>query len=185
MEMKNALEKTTPGGMDRKIADSYKNIEGWGIDADPENDPTYPMKRYTGADHDRLNYDRAPQQPQNVEILKSTERPVMTRVFGTSTPPSGLSGLLRRYAFKFSEGSSGHWMTLILADRVNAVEGIIDDLARGHVPNIFAERGWNAEWKYNRKGMVRNVAIGVAVTSALLILLANRNKKEKLAELHR
>jgi hypothetical protein len=176
------METKIPSGLDRKIADTYKNIPGWGIDADPENDPTYPMKRYTGADHDRLKYDRAPQQPQREEVLKSNERPAMTRVFGTSTPPSGLSGILRRYAFKFSEGSSGHWMTLILADRINVVEGIVDDLAHGHIPNIFAERGWNAEWKYNRKGLIKNVAIGVAITSTLLILLANRRKHKQLLD---
>lgn len=180
------METKIPSGLDRKIADSHKNIEGWGIDADPENDPTYPMKHYTGADHDRLNYERAPQQRQEMEILKSNERPAITRVFGTSSPPSGLSGMLRRYAFKFSEGSAGHWMTLILADRINVVEGVIDDLAHGHIPNFFAERGWNAEWKYNRKGLVKNIAIGVAVTSLLLLVLANRKKQSEndLVEMH-
>src|SRR5690349_6448345 len=106
----NIMETKAPTGLDRKIADSYKHIEGWGIDAVPENDPTYPMKHYTGADHDRLNYERAPQQKQDIELLKSNERPTITRVFGTSVPPSGLSGMLRRFAFRFSEGSSGHWL---------------------------------------------------------------------------
>jgi hypothetical protein len=36
--------------------ENYKNIPGWGIDADPENEPTYPMKTYTGDDHKRSNY---------------------------------------------------------------------------------------------------------------------------------
>ena len=180
------METKIPSGLDRKIADTHKHIEGWGIDADPENDPTYPMKHYTGADHDRLNYQRAPQQSQHEEILKSNERPAITRVFGTSSPPSGLSGMLRRYAFKFSEGSAAHWMTLILADRVNVAEGIVDDLAHGHVPNIFAERGWNAEWKYNKKGVIRNIAVGVTVTSILLLVLASRKKKvsNDLVEMH-
>lgn len=171
------METKAPRGLDRKIAESYRHIEGWGMDADPENDPTYPMKNWTGADHDRLNYERAPQQAQREEILHSIERPGITRVFGTSAPPSGLSGRLRRYAFKFSEGSAAHWMTLILADRVNAVEGVMDDLSQGHIPNFFAERGWNAEWKYNRKGVIRNVAIGVAATSAILIWLAMKDKR--------
>ncbi len=165
-----------PENVDRQIADRPKNIEGWGIDADPENEPTYPMKKYTGADHDRLNYERTTQQPIDIEVLHSNERPEITRVFGTSTPPSGLSGMLRRYAFRFSEGSSGHWLTLIMADRVNVVEGIIDDLRHGHIPNIFAERGWNAEWKYNRKGVIKKVAIGLAVTAVMVALLARKNK---------
>lgn len=162
---------------DREIANRPKDIPGWGIDADPENDPTYPMKNYTGADHDRLNYERAPQQPQSVEILHSNERPTITRVFGTSTPPSGLSGMLRRFAFKYSEGSSAHWLTLILADRINAVEGIVDDLAHGHIPNIFAERGWNAEWKYNKKGLITKVAVTVVATTVIIALLSRKKKK--------
>ena len=168
-------EKRQPKS-DREIANSPKDIEGWGIDADPKNEPTYPMKNYTGADHDRLNYERAPQQPINVEILHSNERPGITRVFGTSTPPSGLSGALRRFAFRYSEGSSGHWLTLILADRINAIEGIIDDIKNGHIPNIIAERGWNAEWKYNKKGVIKNIVIGVAVTTAAIVIFSRKKK---------
>lgn len=174
------METKSTSGLDRKIAESYKDIKGWGMDADPENDPTYPIKHRTGADHDRLNYDRAPQQLQKIEVLHSNERPGITRVFGTSSPPSGLSGMLRRYAFRFGEGSSAHWMTLILADRVNAVEGIVDDLAHGHIPNFFAERGWTAEWKYNRKGMVKNIAVGAVLASALILVLAARNNRKKV-----
>jgi hypothetical protein len=158
------------------LANKYAHINGWGIDADPENEPTYPMKKYTGDDHRRLNYERPPLQPVDVEVLHSNERPNVTATFGTSVPPSGLSGMIRRYAFKYSEGSWGHWLPLILADRVNMVEGIIDDIRHGHIPNIFAERGWNAEWKYNRKGMVKNIAIGVLITSAALLLLAKKDK---------
>ncbi len=171
------MKTKTPVGLDRKIADSKKDIVGWGIDANPQNNPTYPIKHYTGADHDRLNYDRAPQQPQSLEVLRSNERPAMTRVFGTSVPPSGLSGVLRRYAFTFSEGSAAHWMTLILADRINVVEGIVDDLAHGHIPNLFAERGWAAEWKYNRSGVIKKVAVGAAVTTALVLFLARKRSQ--------
>ncbi len=67
--------------------EDYKNIPGWGIDADPENEPTYPMKNYTGDDHNRINYERSSQQPLTVEILQSNERPAPTAVFGTTVPP--------------------------------------------------------------------------------------------------
>ena len=50
------MENTVNPGLDREIANKPKNIPGWGIDADPENDPTYPMKHGNGADHERLNY---------------------------------------------------------------------------------------------------------------------------------
>jgi hypothetical protein len=174
------METTRIPETDRKIANRHTEIEGWGIDADPKNNPTYPMKHYTGADHERLNYERVSQQPVTIEILHSNERPAVTRVFGTSTPPRGLSGMLRRYAFNFSESSSGHWLTLLLADRVNVVEGIVDDLKHGHVPNIIAEKGWRAEWKYNRKGAIKSLAMGLAITTAAVTLIVySRRKKLK------
>lgn len=157
------------------LSDKYKHINGWGIDADPENEPTYPMKNYTGDDHNRLNYDRPPLQPVNIEVLHSTERPNITAVFGTSVPPSGLSGSIRRYAFKFSEGEWAHWLSLLLADRVNVVEGIVDDLKRGHVPNIFAEKGWKAEWKYNPQGLITKVAVTAVVTWGIVSWLRRKD----------
>jgi hypothetical protein len=146
-----------------------RDLPGWGIDADPENDPTYPIKHYTGDDHRRMHYDRPEAQDDSVEVLHSNERPGITSVYGTSSPPRGMSGMLRRLAFRFSEGSSGHWLTLLLADRVNVVEGIGDDLRSGHVPNLFAERGWAAEWKYNKKSVLTKVAVGAAVITAIVV----------------
>ncbi len=160
------------------LSDNYKHIPGWGIDADPKNEPTYPMKHYTGDDHERLNYQRPVLQPETVEVLHSNERPNLTAVFGTSSPPSGISGAIRRYAFKYSEGSWGHWLPLLLADRVNMVEGIVDDLVHGHIPNIWAEKGYNAEWKYNKKGLVIKVATTAAVVFAVSALLSKKKKRK-------
>jgi len=159
------------------ISGKYTHIKGWGHDADPENDPTYPMKHYTGDDHNRLNYDPPPQQPVDIEVLKSIERPRVTSVFGTSSPPRGLSGMIRRFAFKYSESTYAHWVPLVLADRINVVEGYIDDLSRGIIPNPFAERGWQAEWKYNRKGAIQTVAIAVGVTAVVALLVSQQKKK--------
>lgn len=159
-----------------EISNQFAHIKGWGIDADPDNDPTYPIKHWNGDDHKRLNYERPVQQALTEEKLHSNERPSVSAVFGTSCPPSGVSGMLRRHAFKYSEGKWAHWLTLLLADRVNVIEGIISDIKQGHFPNIVAERGWKSEWKYNRKGMVKNIAIGVAVTAAVFMLLSRRHK---------
>lgn len=161
--------------MENNFESRYAHIKGWGIDADPKNEPTYPMKKYTGDDHKRLNWQRPPLQPVTVEILHSIERPNLTAVFGTSAPPSGLSGAIRRYAFKYSEGSWGHWLPLLLADRVNVVEGVIDDLKHGHVPNIFAEKGWKAAWKYNRLGLIKKVVVTALVTTAVIAWLRKDN----------
>ena len=181
--MKNALENRIDEFQDRKIAgrnmkDLTKNIPGWGIDADPENDPAYPMKHTNGADHERLNYEKAPQQPQDMEILHSIERPSVTRVFGTSTPPSGLSGAIRRYAYKYSEATATHWMTLILADRINVIEGKINDLTHGRLPNPWLERGWRAQWKHNRPAFIKSVATTALLITAGIMLLKRKNSSK-------
>ena len=161
---------------DRRIANHPKDIPGWGIDADPQNNPTYPIKHWNGADYERLNYDRPPMQPETVEVLHSIERPGLSCVHGTTVPPSGLSGMIRRFAFKFSESTYSHWFPLVVADRVNVIEGLIDDIKNGHFPNLIKERGWAAEWKYNRKGLIQNLAIAAAITAGWLILSGRRRK---------
>src|SRR3954471_3549001 len=105
------------GGQIDELRNKFSHIKGWGVDFNPEDEPNYPMKRYTGDDHNRLNYERPPQQKADVEILRSTERPNIPAVFGTAVPPSGLSGMIRRLAYKFSESEYGHWLWLLLADR--------------------------------------------------------------------
>lgn len=158
-------------------SEKYAHINGWGIDADPDNEPTYPMKNYTGDDHKRLDYEKPPGQEQTIEVLHSSERPGLSSVYGTSVPPSGLSGKLRRIAFHYSEGSFGHWFILLFADRVNVVEGIIDDLKKGRLPDIYTEAGGRAAWKYNRKGLIRKVVTGAAISFVALLLLSWSGKK--------
>ena len=103
----------------------------------------------------------------------SNERPAITRVFGTTVPPSGLSGMIRRYAFQHSEDRYRHWIPLILADRINVFEGLIDDIKGGQLPNMIKERGLSMEWKYNRTGVIKKAA-AVALAGVLLIALLKR-----------
>src|SRR5215213_11921061 len=111
-------------------------IEGRGVDADPKNDPTYPMKHRTDGEHAGYTWERPQQQPISVEVLHSNERPDVTAVFGTSTPPSGPSGAIRRLAFRYSESSYGNWLPLMLADRVSVVQGIVGGVEVGRVTNV-------------------------------------------------
>lgn len=151
----------------------YKNIPGWGIDADPENEPTYPMKNYTGDDHNRINYERSEQQPQTVEILMSNERPAITRIFGTSVAPTGLSGIIRRWAFQHSEDRYRHWLPLIFADRINVIEGMVDDIKSGRIPNPIKEGGLAMEWKYDKVGVIKKTA-AIALTGILIYSMLKR-----------
>lgn len=158
--------------------ENNRNIIGWGIDADPKNDPTYPMKNRSNEEHKGYAWERPTQQPINIEVLHSIERPNVTAVFGTSVPPSGLSGMIRRLAFKRSENEYSHWLPLILADRVNVVEGIIDDFVKGSFPNLFVEKGYKAEWKHDKLGLIGKFAILAAVTATAVVLLTRNSDDE-------
>ncbi len=159
--------------MEHKAIDPSQ-VKGWGVDADPKNDPTYPMKNRNDGEHAGYSWERPPQQPITVEVLHSNERPDVTTVFGTSTPPSGLSGVIRRLAFRYSESSYGHWLPLMLADRVSVAEGILGDLKHGHIPNVFAERGWKAEWEHNRTGLVLRILARVVLISTAVAYFGSR-----------
>jgi hypothetical protein len=153
----------------------YSHIQGWGADLDPANRPAYPKER-TPPRLPGVHWDQPQQQRQTVEILHSNERPGLTPIFGTSTPPSGLSGQIRRAAFKFSENDIRHWLILLFADRVNVSEGILSDLKRGHIPNIFAEMGWKSEFKYNRAGALRKIAVTSALMTIAVCLLKQKRR---------
>ncbi|MBW7674188.1 hypothetical protein [Chryseobacterium chendengshani] len=170
-------DETKPSDFKKSEQADHTHIKGWGIDADPENDPVYPMKKRTNEEHEGYAWERPQQQPEDVEILKSVERPNLTAVFGTASPPEGVNGAIRKWAFRYSESSYGRWLPLVLADRVGAVEGIIEDLKNGYVPNIFAERGWAAEWKYNRKSFLLKVAAAAAVTAVAVTVISSKRKK--------
>jgi hypothetical protein len=163
------MQQTTP---------DFTQIKGWGVDADPENDPTYPMKHRNNGEQQGYSWPRPPQQTASVEVLHSNERPNLSAVFGTAMPPRGLSGMIRRFAFKYSESSYGHWLPLMLADRVNEVEGIVEDLMHGHFPNFVDELGWKAEWKHNRKGLVTRLLVGGVLAAAALSYLRSRGEDE-------
>jgi hypothetical protein len=119
------------------------------------------------------------QQVEHVEILHSNERPGVTPLFGTPCPPRGVSGATRRLAFRHSENDLRHWLLLLLADRIDVGEGIVEDLSQGHVPNIFREMGGAAELKYNRVGAARKALVAATVLG-ILYLSVRRRRDRKL-----
>lgn len=159
----------------RPSRQELQHINGWGADLDHKNRPGVPMERTPPRFINQPAGDPQ-QQQEKVEILVSSERPGITQVFGTVQPPSGLSGMIRRMAFKASENDLRHWLLLLLADRVNVVEGIADDLAHGKVPNVLGEMGIKAEMKHNPAGLAKKVAIAAAVVGTVVYL---RNRRER------
>ena len=153
--------------MEKKRIDPTQ-IPGWGMDADPENEPTYPMKKYTGDDHKRSQWERPVLQQSHVKILKSTERPSLSAVYGTGQAPSGLSGALRKFGFSYSENMNRRWLTLILADRIDIMEENVNDLLHGRIPNIFKERGFGMLAKYKPGLLVWKAAVRIVLVAGVV-----------------
>ena len=155
-------------------------IPGWGVDADSENDPTYPIRDQSRDQGLTRNWNRPPVQQPEVEILQSIEHIRQPAVVGTSTPPSGLSGMLRRLAFRWSESNWLHWLLLMGADRINVVEGVVDDLAHARVPNIPAEMGIRSELRHNKAGFAKKAAVvGLFSVVAVGLFVRARSGREE------
>ncbi|PSJ39849.1 hypothetical protein [Allosphingosinicella deserti] len=154
------------------------SVTGWAVDADPRNDPTYPYRERDKDPGLTSNWQRPPVQQSNVEILQSIEHIRRPAVFGTANPPSGVSGMIRRVAFRYSESNWMHWLLLMGADRINVVEGVVEDLGRGKVPNIPGEMGVRAEWKHNKKGLATKVAVMAAIGVGAYALFSRRRTRQ-------
>lgn len=152
---------------------NFSHIRGWGADLDHRDRPAYPMERMPPR-LDNVHWDQPEQQPVRMKIYHSTERPGITPVFGTSVPPSGLSGKIRDFAYTYSENDLRHWLLLMFADRINVLEGIGQDIRSGQIPNLFAEMGMKAEMRHNPTGMARKVLIASAAIGLGMYLIKRR-----------
>lgn len=161
----------------RKLPVDTAAIPGWGVDAAPESDRTYPHRDRSKDEGPPFNWQRPARQETDVESLQSIEHKRRPSVGGTSTPPSGLSGMIRRVAFRWSESNRLHWLLLMAADRIGVVEGVAQDLARFKVPNIPAEMGVKAEWRHNKKRLATKVAVLTAASAGLFLLLRGSGGK--------
>ncbi|HZR45591.1 MAG TPA: hypothetical protein VFA47_02710 [Candidatus Manganitrophaceae bacterium] len=132
----------------RDTGELRNSIPGWGVDLDPKNRPAVPKEHFnpggTGA-----HWEFPERQKERWPREKSPEHKFLTPVFGTACPPKGLSGLIRRYAYTFSEGRLAHWLLLMGADRVDVVESRIGAILRGRPDNPITETGILSEFKRN------------------------------------
>jgi hypothetical protein len=161
-----------PSHTRRHVPANYRDVRGWGADLDPANRPMFPKE--LPSDVTTARGEVKDWQTSSMKVHMSVEHPNLTPVFGTSCPPKGLSGLLRDYAYQFGEGSNRHWMTLVLADRVDMIECMVADPFRGRGDNYIAEKGWSANWKYasgaqrRRYASIAAAAVGGIAVAMLL-----------------
>ena len=128
-------------------------IPGWGVDLDPADRPSVPKLQFqedlTGAHWG----DSPERQPELWPRERSIEHAQLTPVFGTAQPPKGLSGVIRRFSYRrYSEGRAAHWLLLVLADRVDAVEGHLTSFLTLRPDNPITETGVKAEFSHGGLG---------------------------------
>jgi hypothetical protein len=85
----------------------------------------HPPQKLTPTAPDRID----PMRPRR-GLTHRRELRGMTPVFGTGQPLHSISGLLRRMAYRMPETRARHWMTLLLADRVDVLEHRIARLVK-------------------------------------------------------
>ena len=76
-------------------------IPGWGVDRKPESRPGYPLQQERHVGFDTIE-GQAP--------------------YTNTVPLKGLSGVIRRAAYKLPDWKTSRWMMLMMADRVDAFE---------------------------------------------------------------
>src|SRR5947208_2373918 len=124
-------------------------IPGWGVDLDPADRPSVPREQFDPA------ADGPPpeQQPERWPRERSIEHERLPPVFGTSCRPKGLSGSIRKYAYRrFSEGRAAHWLLLLGADRVDAWESHLRSFATTRPDNPITETGVLSEFSHHPVG---------------------------------
>ena len=133
-------KRTPPPSRDELRA----RIPGWGVDLDPADRPSHPKLQYpaeTGA-----HWEFPDRQPEKVPRERSIEHAMLTPVFGTAQPRKGLAGAIRTYAYeRFSEGRAAHWLLLVAADRVDAIEAHVASFATTRPDNPITETGVKGE----------------------------------------
>lgn len=124
-------------------------IPGWGADLDPADRPSVPRERF---DPDRfVTTGKHPErQPEKWPRERSVEHTQLPPVFGTSCPPHGVSGAIRKLAYaRYSEGQAAHWLLLMAGDRVDTLGSAVRSLATSRPDNPITDTGVVAEVKHH------------------------------------
>jgi hypothetical protein len=124
-------------------------IPGWGADLDPKDRPSVPREQFDPT-FSGAHWEFPERQPEKWPRERSIEHKFLTPVFGTSCPPKGLSGVIRKYAYKeYSEGRAAHWLLLLAADRVDTVESTLRSFVSLHPDNPITETGVLSEFSHH------------------------------------
>jgi hypothetical protein len=89
------------------------------FDLDPARRPGVPMHR-PPQPWPNSRFPPARMQARPASLLHGRPHKQMPPVYSTAVPPRGVSGALRRAAYRIPDHDPNHWVMLLLADRVDA-----------------------------------------------------------------
>ena len=139
---RTATPYTAAPSSTRATGDALRaRIPGRGADLDPQDRPSVPRLQPLSGDRDL--HALPTQQPEgDLPRERSIEHARLTPVFGTAAPLHGLSGAIRRYSYaRYSEGRAAHWLLLLGADRVDAIESHLRSFATARPDNPITQTG--------------------------------------------
>lgn len=93
------------------------------VDASLEQRPGVPMEKNPPRPAGNAHWETPDKQTDPGFVMRRKGLDELTPVFGTSCPPHGVSGAMRRAAYAVPEHFTSHWLILLLADRIDALEG--------------------------------------------------------------
>lgn len=99
----------------------HVDIKGWGADVALVDRPGVPQETHppTPVGNGTLGIPAAQSvgTPSAAGPLRA-----ITPVYGTAQPPRGLSGVIRKAAYRMPDYKPRRWMMLMLADRIDVIE---------------------------------------------------------------
>jgi hypothetical protein len=120
-------------------------IPGWGADLDPADRPAVPRERFDPT-FSGAHWEHPERQPEEWPRERSVEHTQLPPVFGTTCPPKGLSGAIRKLSYaRYSEGQAAHWLLLMAGDRVDVLESTLRSFLTTRPDNPITQTGVRAE----------------------------------------
>ena len=112
-----------------------------GVDLPRENRPGVPKERRPPRPVGHAHWVTPEKQEPREPILMLPDREEPTPVFSSAVPPKGLSGAIRRAAYRIPDHYARHWLLLMVADRVDVQESRLSRLVRSPVALRLAAIG--------------------------------------------
>jgi hypothetical protein len=100
----------------------HANEPVYGSDLPGSERPGVPMETESRPLTPSVHWREPEKQSPNRRVTKRRELAQLTPVFSSALPPRGISGMLRRAAYRIPETHAQHFLTLMLADRVDVLE---------------------------------------------------------------